>query len=206
MAFSDFTYPAVFGELGLSETSRPNLFGSVSPLAPGPLLATTLPQLTSLASGAHTEFSRSVWLVGPVLGDVWMRYAGSICLIGGAEFTADAAAKLSGFCDFLIGRYPQVPHVKAPAVVLFEAKRDSIPDGLGQCIAAMVGAQRFNRNEGSPIETVYGCVTTGINWKFLTLAGTTVTLDQTEYSITQVDKLLGILVHMIGPIPPSAGT
>ncbi len=201
MAFSDFKYPAVLADLGLTETSVSNLFGNVPPIPPSRRLAETLPINLPLASGAHTEFSRSVWLVGPVLSDVWGRYDGRICLIGEAEFTADAAAELTGFCDFLFGRYPQVSHVKAPAIVLFEAKRDSIPDGLGQCIAAMVGAQRFSRNDGHPVETVYGCVTTGINWKFLTLAGTTVTLDLTEYHIHEVDRLLGILVHMIGPIP-----
>ena len=36
-------------------------------------------------------------------------------------------------------------------------------------------------------------------WKFLRLAGTT--HDQTEYTITDADHILGILVHMIGPIP-----
>jgi hypothetical protein len=201
MAFSDFKYPAVLGELGLTETSVLDLFGHAPPVPASASLVGTLPSNVRLASGAHTEFSRSVWLVGPVLSEVWGRYNGRICLIGGAEFTADAAAKLTGVCDFLFGRYPQVSHVKAPAIVLFEAKRDSIPDGLGQCIAAMVGAQRFNRNEGHPIETVYGCVTTGVNWKFLTLTGTVVTLDQTEYSVHEVDRILGILVHMIGPIP-----
>jgi len=201
MAFSDFKYPAVLGELGLTETSVSSLFGHVPPLPPTPVLAGALAINLPLARSAHTEFSRSTWLVGPVLSDVWGRYGGRICIIGAAEFAPDPAAKLNGSCDFLIGRYPQVSYVKAPAVLLFEAKRDSIPDGLGQCISAMVGADRFNRREGHPLDTVYGCVTTGTNWLFLTLAGTAVTLDQTEYTITQVDRILGILVHMIGPIP-----
>lgn len=201
MAFSDFRYPAVLGELGLTETSVPNLFGHVPPVSAGAALSSLLPSYIQLASTAHTEFSRSVWMVGPVLGDVWTRYKGSICLIGGAEFAADPPAKLSGQCDFLFGRYPQVSYVKAPAVLLFEAKRDSIPDGLGQCISAMVGADRFNRAQGKPLDTIYGCVTTGSLWRFLTLVGTIITVDQAEYTIRDVDQILGILVHMIGPIP-----
>lgn len=203
MAFSDFKYPAVLSDLGLTETSVSNLFAHVPPVPPSARLAGTLADNLPLARTAHTEFSRSTWLVGPVLGEVWGRYGGRICLIGGAEFAADPPAKLNGQCDFLIGRYPQVSYVKAPAVLLFEAKRDSLPDGLGQCIAAMVGAERFNRNVGHPLDTIYGCVTTGTNWQFLTLVGTTVTLDQTEYSIHEADRILGILVHMIGPIPPA---
>ena len=103
-----------------------------------------------------------------------------ICLTAGVEFDADAAAKLTGLCDFLIGRYPQVTYVKAPAVVVVEAKKDNLVVDLGQCISAMVGAERFNRREGHPLDAVYGC-TTGINWLFLTLAGTTLRLDLTEF-------------------------
>ena len=140
MAFSDFTYPAVLTDLGLTETSVSSLFGHVPPISPSVRLSETLAANLPWARTAHTEFSRATWLVGPVLSEVWGRYGGRICLIGAAEFAADPAAKLNGKCDFLIGRYPQVSYVKAPAVLLFEAKRDSIPDGLGQCISAMVGA------------------------------------------------------------------
>lgn len=86
-------------------------------------------------------------------------------------------------------------------MVIFEAKRENINEGLGQCIAGMVGAQRFNRRNNAPIDPIYGCVTTGTSWRFLRLSGTTVTLDLVEYGLNQVDRLLGILVHMLGPIP-----
>ena len=202
MAFSDFVYPDVLTDLGLTETGVANLYGAASPLAAGSALATSLPSYITLAASA-SEMARGVWLVGPVLGDVWARYGGQISLHVGAEFTADVAARLSGFCDFLIGRYPHVPRVRPPAVVLIEAKRDDITSGLGQCIAAMVGAQRFNRTAGTPLDAVYGVVTSGMLWRFLRLAGTALSLDQTEYTIRDVEKIIGILVHMIGPIPPA---
>ncbi len=201
MAFSDFKYPAVLGDLGLTETTVPNLFGHVPPLPPSARLTETLAADLPLASAGASEAARSTWLVGPILSDVWRRYGGRISLMAGVEFDADPANKLNGLCDFVIGRYPQVAYVKAPTVVLFEAKRDALSDGLGQCISATVGAQRFNRQAGSPLDTVYGCVTTGTNWRFLSLTGTTVALDQIEYVVTQADRILGILVHMIGPVP-----
>ena len=89
-------------------------------------------------------------------------------------------------------------------LLVFEAKRDCIPDGLGQCIAALVGAQRYNQRHNAPIDPIYGGVTTGTNWKFLRLSGTTLTLDLTEYTLAQIDRILGILVHMVGPIPQPA--
>jgi hypothetical protein len=67
----------------------------------------------------------------------------------------------------------------------------------------MAGAQRYNRKGGKPVDPIYGCVSTGSLWQFLRLSDTTVTIDLTEYTITQVDKLLGILTAIVGP-PPAA--
>lgn len=149
----------------------------------------------------HTEKARSEWLVAPLLLDLWERSGGAVNVYSGAELVADEAAGLSGFCDFLIGRGPQLPRPRAPLAVVFEAKNDSIPGGYGQCIAAMVGLQRLNRNEGREVATVYGCVTTGTDWRFLTLAGSALTFDMQVYDYSQPDRILGILVHIVGPIP-----
>jgi hypothetical protein len=203
MAFSDFTYPAVVRDLGLTETAVADLFGHVPPTPPSAATAAILPAAVRLGTSAHTEASRSTWMVGTVLLDFWSRYGGQLTLIAGATFAADPDAGLTGYCDFLIGRTPQRPVIQAPVMLVFEAKRDSIPDRLGRGIAGLVGLQRFNRREGTPADPVYGCVTTGSLWKFLRLSGTTVTVDLTEYTITQVDRILGILTHIAGP-PPAA--
>lgn len=203
MAFSDFKYPDVLGQLGLTERTVPNLFADVPPVAPSALLTASLRVNVPLATGAHSEAARTTWLVGPVLSDLWVRYDGRISVNPGVEFDADAAAKLSGYCDFIISRGPQRPVIGPPVLLIFEAKRDSIPDGLGQCIAGMVGAQRYNQRHNVPIDPVYGCVTTGSLWKFLRLSGTVLTNDLTEYTIVQADRILGILTHAVGP-PPAA--
>ena len=52
------------------------------------------------------------------------------------------------------------------------------------------------------METIYGGITTGINWKFLRLDATQVTFDLSEYTIHQPDRLLGLLAHMAG-LPPA---
>lgn len=204
MAFSDFRYPDVVSQLGLREVTVLNLFAGVCSVSPGELVRAALPIGSQLGPSAHSEVARMIWMVGPVLGDLWSRYHGEISLNAGAEITGDPAAGLTGYCDFVVGRGPQRPQPSAPVLVIFEAKRDSIPDGLGQCIAGMVGAQRFNRRNNQPIDPIYGCVTTGSLWRFLRLSGTTVTTDLTEYQLQQVDRVLGILMHMIGPVPEPA--
>ncbi len=204
MALSDFRYPDVVRQLGLTEETSRHLFTAVPPVPAGAISRVALPIGTQLGTGAHSELSRSVWMVGPILGDLWDRYDGRICLIAGAELDGDPAAKLTGVCDFVVSRGPQRHVIGPPVLVMFEAKRDSIPDGLGQCIAAMVGAQRHSLRAGEAADPMYGCVTTGSVWKFLRLSGTRLTTDATEYAISQVDQILGILIHMVGPVPTPA--
>ena len=77
-----------------------------------------------------------------------------------------------------------------------EAKREDIPSGLGQCVAAMVGARTFNERAGVAAAPVYGAVTTGNNWRFAKLEGDVVFIDRPEYYLPQVGKILGILGAM----------
>lgn len=199
MAFSEFRYPDVLTRFGLTLRNSRDLFADVPPVAPGPGYQASQQIGGRLGPGAHTEFSRSIWMVGPLLGDFWWRYEGRITLIGGAEFPMDLGDGLTGVVDFVIGLAPQQTRVVAPILVIFEAKRDSIPDGLAQCIAGMVAAQRYNHRSGTPLDPIYGCVTTGSQWKFFKLSGTTLTQDLTEYQYGEASKLLGILTHMVGP-------
>ncbi len=101
-------------------------------------------------------------------------------LFSGVEFSVDEAKGLSGFCDFIVSRSPELYVVTAPVVVVVEAKKENLSAGFGQCLAEMVAAREFNQREESTIPTVYGAVTTGTNWKFLTLTGDAA-IDLVEY-------------------------
>jgi hypothetical protein len=94
---------------------------------------------------------------------------------------------------FILGYSKQVYRIEAPVLAVVEAKKESIIDGLGQCADAMVGAQLFDQQK--PAQIIYGCVTTGLGWKFLQLNGTQLNIDIDEYSINDPDKILGILLH-----------
>ena len=73
--------------------------------------------------------------------------------------------------------------------------QEDITGGLGQCVAAMVGAQReFNQREGLAEIVVHGTVTTGSIWRFLKLDGSVVFIDLPEYYFDQIGKVLGILL------------
>jgi hypothetical protein len=201
MAFSNFQYPDVLTTFGLWEDSD-DLFAEIPSLEPSEPLRAVLPTNRELASLMNTEKARSEFLVSPVLSDLWGRFRGRLNMHSGLDFPADPDAELTGFVDFIIGRGPQLPRISPPVLLAFQAKRDSIVDGYGQCIAAMVGAQRFNRRADRSVDPIYGCVTTGSVWKFLRLSGTQLTFDSPEYDIRQLDRLLGILAFIC--VPPAA--
>jgi hypothetical protein len=60
----------------------------------------------------------------------------------------------------------------------------------------MVAAQRFNARKNNDIETIYGCVSTGTNWKFLKLTATNFYIDTIEYYIQSPDKIMAILASI----------
>jgi hypothetical protein len=198
MPYSNFTLPEVIQQFGLVLDTGTDLFAAVPGVPVGELLAATLAETVPLAQMMHTEKARSELIVAPMLVEVRRRMNRRISLFSGADFPVDQAAGLSGACDFLVSRSPNQLIIEAPVLIVVEAKRDSIPDGLGQCAAGMVGAQRFNDRRGNPDTTVYGCVTTGSNWKFLRLRGTGLAVDVPEYQINDPERILGILLACIG--------
>ena len=82
-------------------------------------------------------------------------------------------------------------------IAVVKAKNDNTKSGLGQCVAELLAAQRFNAQRGLELPHLYGIVTTGSAWKFLRLSGVDVVVDEAEYHIGQPEIMLGILVSMI---------
>ena len=60
----------------------------------------------------------------------------------------------------------------------------------------MVAAQIFNKTRGNAIPSVYGAVTTGTNWKFMSLTGAVVMVDTSEYYLKEIEHVVGILVAL----------
>jgi len=85
---------------------------------------------------------------------------------------------------------------------MVEAKNERIVSAYGQCLAEMIAAQQFNQTDGQQQEAdsgmpIWGVVTTGSSWRFLRLEGNQVFVDNDEYQINQISKLLGIFRHII---------
>jgi hypothetical protein len=121
----------------------------------------------------------------------------TVSFFSGIEFTVDKELGLNGFCDFIISQSPEQLFLESPIVVIVEAKNERITSGLGQCIAEMIAAKRYNEKDGKALPFIYGVVTTGHAWKFLKLAENTVSIDIADYYINNPNKILGILTYMV---------
>lgn len=152
-----------------------------------------------LATSIATEKARSEFLIAPLLAEIRRLLNNQISLFSGNEFNVDASKGLQGFCDYIISASQEQLFISAPVMFIFEAKKEDIIGGLGQCVAAMIAAQLFNQNQGNEVERIYGSVTSGTNWKFLFIEGSTVYIDSVEYYIKEVDQILGILMQPFQP-------
>ncbi|WP_333080468.1 MULTISPECIES: hypothetical protein [unclassified Microcoleus] len=138
-------------------------------------------------------------MIAPILAEVRRLLNKRVSLFCGKDFTVDPERGLQGFCDYILSGSSEQLFISAPVITIFEAKKEDIIGGLGQCVAAMVAAQFFNQNQDTEVDRIYGAVTTGTNWKFLILEETTVYIDPIEYYIQDVDKILGILLQPFSP-------
>jgi hypothetical protein len=145
----------------------------------------------------RSEKALSEFIIGPILFETRQRAPHRISLFSGVDFTVDQSVGLNGVCDFLFSRAPEQRIIRAPVLAIVEGKKDDISTGYGQCAAEMVAARLFNERKGTDITTIHGAVTTGNLWQFLRLNDNTVFLDSHEYYIEHLNKILGILLHIV---------
>jgi len=193
MSYSDFTLESIKKKLRLRIHEQADWFANAPELQPGTLLSDTLTYNLPLALAINTEKSRSELIIAPILVELRRQFESQISFFSGIEFNIDPTLGLNGVCDFILSRSSEQLMVSAPVITIVEAKKENLNAGLGQCIAEMFAAQRFNEQEENSIATIYGAVTTGNLWKFLQLKQVDVEIDLTEYSVNQLSKILGIL-------------
>ncbi len=196
MPYSDFSLRKVKQDFNLTIVEKNTFLNNIQPQQPSFFLADFINKYLPLALALNTEKARSEMLICPILLEI-KEISTSISLFSGNDFTVDASVGLSGVCDFLISLSSEQLFVEAPAVVVVEAKKEDLNGGLGQCVAEMIAAQRFNEQNNTSIPIIYGTVTTGDRWKFLKIENQTVTIGLMEYTLPPLEQILGILTSFI---------
>ena len=197
MSYRDFRLVDVVNQFHLQVNESIGLFEQTEPVTPSAHLLETLRFNLPLASTLGTEKARSELLIAPVLVEIKRVHRPDVSFFSGIELTVDPAVGLAGVCDFLLSLSPEQMYLRAPVITLVEAKSESLREGMGQCVAEMIAADRFNEAEGNVIPVVHGAVTTGTAWKFLRKRGAVIEIDLNEYALAQPERILGILLSML---------
>jgi hypothetical protein len=199
VAYDQFTLDDVKRKLGLTVREVEGAFADVPPIAASAWLTETLQEGSALALSYATEKARSEWIIAPVLLELRRQRRGELAVFSGAEFDVDPTRGLTGFCDWIVTRSPELFAIEAPVIAVVEAKNENFRQGVPQCIAEMYAARIFNERRERPRRFVYGVVTTGDIWRFLRMEGDVVTLDVSAYYLRDLDRVLGVLRAMTAP-------
>ncbi len=199
MAYSDFTLDRLIREFGV-DFQGANLFPQAAPVAPSAWLTETIG--LAMDAGFGSEKSRSERLVSPILLELARRNGHRFAIISGANLDVEPARGLNGECDFVFTLTHLQDFIKAPVFCITEAKKQDTDHGIIQCAAQLIGAARLNEREEKPIPILYGCSTTGVEWRFLKFENQTFTLDETRYLINELPRLGGVLQYIINQLTP----
>jgi|AntRauTorckE5430_2_1112549.scaffolds.fasta_scaffold17587_3 hypothetical protein len=152
----------------------------------------------SLAKGTNfslnTEKAKSEFIIAPILNEIHANNQAVFAVYSGFNFTINTERGLQDFWDFLLAKLPLniVPDI--PIIAVVEAKlNQDLSAAIPQYAAEMYATRLWNKEYGEPAQPIFGTVTTGDNWLFLRLDDDmTVKVDKTNYSLVQLDKLLGV--------------
>ena len=194
MAYSDFTADRLTNDFGVDFRGE-NLFADVPEVDSSPWLIEALHRANILGFG--TEKSRSERLVTPLLLELANRNQRTFSIISGANMDADPTRGLNGECDFVFSFSRIQDFLMAPVFCITEAKRQDLEQDTIQCAAQLIGARQVNEREKHPLPVLYGCSTTGVEWRFVRFENDVFVFDETRYLISNPNKLLGILQLII---------
>jgi hypothetical protein len=149
------------------------------------------------STGFNNEKSRSERLVSPILIELHERNKGAFTLHSGVMLNVDETRGLNGECDFVLSHEQNTDYLHAPIFCITEAKKQDIEGGIIQCSFQLIAAQTYNKQEGYQFDTIYGCVSSGAEWRFIKITDNQVIADIKHYTIDDLPMLLGVLQKIV---------
>lgn len=148
--------------------------------------------LLANAPVAASEEAISEFLIAPVLQEIWVAYSDVLMFWSHVSLSLDDT--LTGFPDYFFARRSPLGPVRDQPYVLFvEAKKDNFDAGWGQCLAAMLAAQKLN---DTPDRIIHGGVSNGRVWYLGRLEKQTLTQDPRVFRLSDLDELFAALNYV----------
>ncbi len=202
MSYYSFSLQSVVNQFELKYLGSDLAFPTVLPALPPnaepalDLLTQQLNRDADIARRNPGDQAKSAFIIAPVLAT--LRQIHQVGIHAGVQFDVSALENLTGECDFLVTLSDELEIVEAPVLVVVQAKKSVMSEGVGRCVAEMVAAQRFNQMSGLPPLPVFGCVTNGLSWRFLRLNGDVIKGDRAiEYRLRPLTVLMQRLYYSV---------
>jgi hypothetical protein len=195
MPYTDFSLETISTTLGVGVATA-KIFPPLSPAPVPPWLGEMLDR--GMRQVLLSEKARSEFIVVPVLLACQELSPEPITIYSGVRLDVDPARGLIGECDFILAATDPVPALRAPLMIIVEAKKHDLESGVWQCLAQMVGARIFNERSGRPPAPVYGCVTNAEAWQFLRLTDQLAQIDVRRYYVNDVGDILAVFRWIVG--------
>lgn len=188
-SYSQFTVESL-SELGIYAV-RAFLFENITLQQPSNWLLETFKFHKNISM--MSEKARSELLITPVLIELCQKNPQTFTYFSGCPLNVDTQRGLKGFCDFIISKQWNAVFLESPVVAVVEAKHNQdLRDAIPQCGAEMYAARLFNQRKELEIPMIYGAVTNGHEWLFLTLEENTLSVDTNYYTLNNLPELLGV--------------
>lgn len=196
MAYSDFkTLEQINQELGILINAENGLYRHIEPIQLTRWFIDTMHMAYIKAIRINTESARQALIVDNVLLELNQHVTISFFLEN--TFNVDSSKGLVGNPDGIISKGDNQLYITAPVVVMVEAKKSDLSSGLAQCIAEMEAARIFNERKCQALFIVYGVVTDGVLWQFLSLQGNIATIDSYLYNFDDGSRIVAILKFFV---------
>ena len=136
-----------------------------------------------------SEAALSEFLIAPILKEVWRHYNDVLLLWSHVSLTA--GEEFDGYPDYLFTKRTALGMVREkPYLLVIEAKKDDFEGGWGQCLAALLAAQKINGDEQL---ILHGAVSNGHGWQFGKLQRQQFVLDPRLFTISDLTDLFAAL-------------
>jgi hypothetical protein len=129
-------------------------------------------------------------LIYPLLREGWRPFHSVLSVWSHPTLAYDD--DLCGTPDFVVAKTTRLGpfQMGMPCLMVVEAKKDEFIRGWGQCLAAMLAAQKIN---DVPAQVLYGISTNGRGWEFGKLQEGVFTQDPRGFGLSDLDGLAGAL-------------
>ncbi|NJN30525.1 MAG: hypothetical protein HC824_08920 [Synechococcales cyanobacterium RM1_1_8] len=142
----------------------------------------------------NSEYAICENMISPILKEVWKSFRRELLLWSHEFLHYDE--QLNGIPDYLLAKRSPLGKIilDQPYLLVVEAKQDNFGEGWGQCLAAMLAAQKLNEKLVTSDEIILnGIVSNGEVWEFGQLQGSTFTKNSLVYLFQDLEVLYSVV-------------